>query len=108
MTITRKLPLGLKAPKPKRNPGYLAKVRALPCCICQAFGESQVTPTTAHHVIHHRYSQRKVPDEMAIALCHDHHQGWKGVHTIPAQWREMYGDDHEYIAITQDAILGVE
>ena len=59
------------AQKPKRakpNPAYLAKVRELPCIICQSFGLPQNSPTQAHHVIHQRGSFRKVPDEMSIPL----------------------------------------
>lgn len=29
-----------------KNPAYLARVRELPCCICEAFGEVQMSPTT--------------------------------------------------------------
>ena len=36
--------LGLKEPKAKPDPAYLARVRELPCCVCEAFGEPQATP----------------------------------------------------------------
>lgn len=102
-------PLGLKEPKAKPDPAYLAKVRALPCCICEAFGEMQHTPTTAHHVIHGRFSQRKVPDRMTIPLCADHHQlggnGKTALHSEPTKWKRLYGDDFDFIPATQDRIL---
>ena len=103
-------PLGQKAPKAQPNPGYLAKVRVLPCCICEAFGETQTSETTAHHVIHGRFSRRKTPDEMAIPLCWDHHQGQRGspkisLHESPAKWRQLYGNDYDWIAATLDRIL---
>ena len=102
-----KTPLGQKAPKPKKNPAYLARVAALPCCICEAFGEVQTSQTTVHHVIMGRFSQRKTPDEMAIPLCHDHHQGGRGkvaIHVSPSAWRELYGEDSDYTAATQDRL----
>lgn len=111
MNLMNKGPLGLKNPPAKPNPDYLARVRELPCCICEAFGYAQTSPTTAHHPIHDRFSTRKVPDEQAIPLCEGHHQGLRdtskvAVHQQPSMWRRFYGSDHEYIAITQDK-LGV-
>lgn len=108
--LAGKPPLGLKEPKAKADPAYLAKVRELPCCICEAFGEAQLSATTAHHPIHGRFSQRKTPDRMAIPLCDGHHQGsFDGskiaVHAEPTKWKRLYGEDHEYSAITQDRIL---
>lgn len=103
-------PLGLKADKAASDPAYLAKVRALPCCICEAFGETQLSPTTAHHPIHGRFSQRKVPDRMAIPLCDGHHQGnfdrsKVALHAEPTKWKRLYGEDHEFTAATQDRIF---
>lgn len=110
MNLANRPPLGLKEPKPKPDPAYLARVRELPCVVCDAFGEPQYTPTTAHHVIHGRFSQRKTPDRMAIPLCADHHQlggnGKAALHANPALWKRLYGEDHEYTAATQDR-LGV-
>ncbi len=103
-------PLGQKTRKAKPNPGYLAKVGALPCCVCEAFGEIQTSATTVHHVKHDRFSQRKTPDEMAIPLCADHHQGGMGspkiaLHESPEAWRAKYGADYDFTPATQDRIL---
>ena len=97
-------PLGLKPQKPKKDPAYLASVRAERCCICEAFGEVQMTPTEAHHPICGRHSQRKRPDGTAIPLCHDHHLGWKGIHPRREWWVETYGEDTDWIAPTQDKL----
>jgi hypothetical protein len=99
-------PLGQKQPKPKADPAYLARVRELPCCVCEAFGERQIGPSFSHHVICGRFSQRKTPDRMAISLCYDHHQGARGIHTDKSAWVQEYGKDHEYTAATKDR-LGV-
>lgn len=99
-------PLGLKIPKAKPDPAYLAKVRQLPCAICEAWGRQQVGPTYAHHTIHDRYSQERTPDREAIPLCWDHHQGPYGIHADKHSWRQEYGADRDYIAGTQDKILG--
>ena len=104
MSLAGFRPLGLKAPKAAKDPAYLARVRELPCCICEAFGEAQTTPTAAHHVIMGRFSQRKTPDRMAVPLCYEHHQGGKGIHTAPQWWADTYGNDFDFTAKTQDAL----
>ena len=98
-----------KAERNKGNPAYLAAVRELPCVICTEWGMPQLSETTAHHPIHGRFSQRRVPDEMAIPLCDGHHQGlWDAskiaLHKEPSKWRRMYGEDHEFTAPTQDKL----
>ena len=108
--LAGKGPLGLKEPKAAPDPAYLAAVRELPCVICQAFGEPQLSPTAAHHCTHGRFSQRKAPDRAAIPLCEGHHQGLRdkskvALHPSPDDWKRLYGEDTEYIAITQDRIL---
>ena len=102
--LSGKPPLGLKAGKSKPRPDYLAAVRGLPCVICAGFEGPQRTPTEAHHCIHGRHSQRKTPDIMAIPLCREHHTGARGIHTRSAWWREQFGPDTSFIAITQDAL----
>lgn len=109
MTFIRE-PLGQKQAQPA-DPEYLARVRELPCCICEAFGERQETATQAHHVCHDRFSQAKAPDRMSIPLCEGHHEGLVergklAIHREKQAWREAYGADHEWIAATQDR-LGV-
>ena len=108
MNLTRQ-PVTQKAPQFPSRPDYLAAVRELPCCICDAFGEPQMSATTAHHPIHGRASQRKRPDVCAIPLCDGHHQGlWDNskvaVHRDPAEWKARYGPDTDWIAVTQDKL----
>ena len=124
--LAGKGPIGLKAPKteakgltraraikakPRKpragdDPAYLASVRALPCCICEAWGLQQATPTEAHHAICGRGGQHKAPDCMAIPLCRHHHTGADGIHTRRAWWVESFGPDTDFIAPTRDALAG--
>jgi len=109
MTFSNRGPMGQRRPKAKPEPAYLAKVRTLPRVICEAFGEPQLSPTTAHHPIHDRHEQRKRPDATAIPLCDGHHQAfWDrskiSIHEEPNEWRDRYGADHEYIEVTQDRL----
>ena len=106
VSLTGKGPLGLKPEKMPPDPEYLQRVRGLPCCICERHGMKQNSPTTAHHVIHGRYGQRKTPDRHAIPLCVEHHQGVMGstriaIHREPQTWRRVYGPDHGYTEQTQ-------
>ena len=98
-----------KQPKAIPSPGYLQAVRQLPCAICEAFGEMQNSPTTAHHWIMGRGGNRKTPDQQAIPLCDGHHQGTFdttkiAIHREPEAWREAYGSDRDYVSVTQDRI----
>ena len=111
MNIANRPPLGLKQPKAKPDPAYLEKVRALPCCICEAHGLPQLSPTEAHHPICERYSRERVPDREAIPLCNGCHSGdfdtsKIAIHRDRALWVETYGSDRDWIAPTQDRING--
>ena len=110
MNLMNKPPLGLKAGKAKPDPKYLKRVRELRCCICEAFGFQQTTPTQAHHPICERHSNERAPDREAIPLCDGHHQGdfdttKIAIHRDRALWVEWFGSDRDYIAQTQDAVL---
>ena len=90
-----------KKGKPKKDSAYLKWVREQPCCVCQKFGEPQMSPTTAHHPIHDRYGTDKVDDAKAIPLCDGHHQGmWdtskQAIHKNKRKWLELYGPDWSY------------
>lgn len=109
-------PTGLKGqPAPQtrdtfKRPDYLAAVRELPCCVCQAWGEVQRTPTEAHHVFHGRFSGRKTPDIMAVPICRAHHTGDMSdpeklaIHRRKESWQRKYGADHHFTARTQDTL----
>lgn len=98
-----------KRQKPKASPAYLQAVRELPCCICEAFGEPQLSPTEAHHWIMGRGGSKRTPDQEAVPLCNGHHSGdfdtsKIAIHRDRAAWREAYGEDRDYVAVTQDKI----
>lgn len=109
MSLSGRGPLGLKQDAEARDAYYLAAVRMLPCCICDAWGMPQLSPTTAHHCICGRYGTRKSPDSHAIPLCDGHHQGTFdtskiAIHRERKTWVEEYGPDTDWIAPTQDKL----
>ena len=111
MTIHEQFTPNFKPQKRPKNPEYLRMVRQLPCCICEAYGEPQMSATQAHHPIHGRYRTTRAPDETAIPLCEGHHQGdldktKLAIHGGKETWADRYGLDTEWIAATQDKIGG--
>lgn len=91
---------------------YMGKVRLLPCCVCEAFGEVQQSPTEAHHPCHDRFSNIRTSDFSTIPLCEGHHTGQfdttkLAIHRAKEQWREKYGPDHDFIEATQDRVMEV-
>lgn len=104
-----------KPQKPVKNASYLAKVRALPCVICESANMVQCSPTEAHHVFSGRYGHNITSDTTAIPLCHSHHHKmrayrgdeWKvGIHDDKRMWEDHFGPDTDYIERTQKRILG--
>lgn len=80
---------------------FIDDLHNMPCIICATFGETQLSPTQAHHVICGRFSSRKTPDEKAIPLCEGHHQGnfdksKVAIHRERAKWVAIYGPDTLY------------
>lgn len=109
--VTPRGPMGQKPNKAIKDPDYIARVRGLPCIVCESFGEAQNSPTQAHHCIHGRYGTLRTSDRCCIPLCEGHHQGdfdtsKIALHREPDMWKEAYGQDFEYIAVIQDR-LGV-
>ena len=99
--LANKPPLGQKEPKKKKDAKFLNKVREQKCCVCERFGEAQISPTTAHHPIHDRHGFVKRSDGEAIPLCEGHHQGLCdnskiAIHKEPKLWQETYGPDWSY------------
>lgn len=111
MNLMGKPPTGLKQPKAKKDPKHLARVAELPCCICEAFGEYQRSPTQVHHTFSDRWGTDKTPDREAIPLCEGHHLGQfdtskLAIHQNKAEWVRVYGPDRDYIAATLDKLEG--
>jgi len=67
------------------------RLRELGCSVCKAFMPE----------IHHAKTGmggRKNHD-LVFALCHFHHRGVKGIHTIGRKvWQEIYGTEDEHLA----------
>ena len=107
--------LGLKKPNPsKPRKGMSSKgddrtpeekayhdwQRSQPCIVCQLFGEQQLSPTTVHHWIMGRGSNRRTPHLETLPICDGHHQGTFdkskiSVHREPVAFKKKYGTDKQ-------------
>ena len=68
---------------------HLAKVKALPCSVCDAPG-----PSAAHHI-------RQDSAWTCVALCPDCHQGsHNGWHGRKALWRIKHMDELDALSVT--------
>lgn len=87
----------LKKPKTKDKP-HLNKIRALGCIICGS-------PANAHHIRHGMGLSQKSSDYEAIPLCHTHHQGSEGIHTLGTKvWQKKYGQEIELLKNTMELL----
>lgn len=98
-----------KSQRPADDHTHLKLVRGLPCVICHEWAMVQLSPTSAHHCIHGRFSARKTPDCMAIPLCEGHHQGLRDIskialHNEPSKWKRLYGQDTDWISWVEDRL----
>ena len=81
---------------------YMARVKALPCVICDA-----PPPSDAHHVIHGRYGGRKPDGFHTIPLCKIHHQdGPEAIHNGKETWAAKHGPDYSYLEVVKQRLKG--
>ena len=74
---------------------YIARVKELPCSVCDASG-----PSEAHHVKQHsQYT--------CVALCEDCHRGsFNGWHGQKRMWLVMKMDELDALNITIKRLIG--
>lgn len=78
--------------KPIKDPGYLAQVRMLPCCVCYT-----PPPSHAHHQIgtKDKGMGMKVDDRRTMPLCGVCHQE---LHMLGhVTWESIYGKQKDHI-----------
>jgi hypothetical protein len=72
---------------------HLAKVKELPCSVCDAPG-----PSDAHHI-------KQGLQYTCVALCKDCHQGTNGWHGTRALWRIRKLGELEALNVTIERLL---
>jgi hypothetical protein len=73
---------------------HLAKIKEMPCGVCNASG-----PSDAHHIVQHN-------QYLCIPLCKDCHQGYNGIHGTKALWRIRKLDELMVLNETIRSITG--
>ena len=72
---------------------HLARVKDLPCSLCDAPG-----PSEAHHL-------RQSTAWLCIALCAECHRGGSGWHGTKALWRIRKMDELDTLAVTIERMM---
>ena len=74
----------------KAEKAYMNKMAEYGCIVCRNFEDiADPPPCNIHHIRDHTGMGRK--DSEMIPLCHYHHQGKMGIHTIGKEtWEEKY------------------
>jgi len=84
---------------PTERAARFDKLSRMGCIVCRIV-HHVYTPAMIHHLtgLKFRSTGKKAKDEHSIGLCHNHHQGAQGIHTIGMRpWENAFG--------TQEALL---
>lgn len=76
-------------------------------CICCRMVHGVITQANIHHAtgIKYRAMGKKASSEHVLPLCHFHHQGTEGIHTIGMRiWEARYGTQEYLMAVTAEII----
>lgn len=75
----------------KTDYDYLSRLAELGCLICSS-------PANIHHLRTGKGMAQRSDDYHAIPLCHFHHQGNQGIHTLGTKaWQAKYGTELELL-----------
>jgi hypothetical protein len=88
----------LGEPMNKAEKLHKTRVAELGCMVCRKNGY-EPGPVTLHHLRKNGWGKG---DYMTlIPLCHTHHQGAEGIHTLGVKaWEKIYGTQAELLAAT--------
>ena len=79
---------------------HMQKVAELGCIICGA-------EPCLHHIRHGQGMGQKASNYEVIPLCHFHHQGKEGIHTMGTRaWQAKYGSEVELLERVRGAVNG--
>lgn len=84
---------------------WLGRVKACPCVLCSALGQTQQSPTDAHHMRHGQGMAQRSSDFMAAALCKECHQGKGGIHDDRSLLKIAKLTELDLVALTIEAIF---
>ncbi len=84
-------------------------VAQLGCAVCERMGYAD-SPAMVHHPRTGVGMGKKAPDSETIPLCHRHHQGEDGVHTLGRKaWERRFGlTELELVAETKQRVAALQ
>lgn len=78
-------------PSTKSEKEWMSKVASIGCIICRM-------PATIHHIRAGMGMGQRNSHYNVLPLCHNHHQGKEGIHTLGTKtWQRKYGDEKELL-----------
>lgn len=84
-----------------KNKRYFAKISEPGCCICRQ-------PPQIHHEIGNQTIKgvgNKASHDRVMPLCHYHHVGDEGIHTLGVEtWEKKYGTQDYWINWTRNSV----
>lgn len=83
---------------------HMNRVSDLGCVVCRNLGtitNETSYPACIHHIREGKGMGQRASNYEVIPLCHFHHQGRNGIHTIGTKaWRAKYGSEKDLLAQT--------
>jgi hypothetical protein len=79
---------------------HMQMILSLPCVLCARLGVKQESRTYGHHIRHGEGMAQRAPDELAIPLCYECHQGPNGIHGDRSRWSIARMDELDALAMT--------
>ena len=83
--------------KRKTDRKLLDRVAGIGCVVCLIHHEAY-SPACIHHLRDGQGMGQRAGDDCAIPLCHYHHQGAEGIHTLGTRtWQAKYGAERDLL-----------
>ena len=74
-----------------REREYMRAVAEMGCIVCRNNGDDE-SPASVHHIRAGAGLSQRSGHYLTIPLCHFHHQGAEGIHTLgTSTWQGRYG-----------------
>lgn len=79
--------------KTKEERLHLMRTVELGCCVCKNLGHPD-TVAMIHHIRHGQGMSQRASHFEVLPLCHYHHQGEEGIHTLGRRrWEAKFGTE---------------
>lgn len=84
---------------------HMERVSELPCVLCEALSQEQMTPTTVHHIRSGQGAAQRADHFLSVAVCADcHQQSILGLHGDRTLLRIANVTELDLLAMTLRAI----